>query len=263
MLSQISRPEPAATTPAELDSRSSSPEPAAAPSSGALRSPAAHARFWLVAIGGLTLDLWSKDWAFQHHRDHVLIPYVLEFQTVLNPGALFGIGAGFTNLFLAASLLALLLVLWMFSQSAANRWLFHIALGGILAGALGNMHDRINVKLLKDPLRQSRYWAVSEPAADGSRVLTEFPQRGVQPLQRTVSPEQWGEYPAPVGYVRDFIKIPTRVAGRDLWPWVFNVADMLLVGGVAILAVGLWTERRPEPASPANPEAQSAATAQP
>lgn len=217
----------------------------------ALRSPAAHVRFWLVAVAGLAFDLWSKDWAFrelEYHRARVLIPHVLEFQTVLNPGALFGIGAGFTSLFLVASLLALLLVLWMFSQSASGRWLFHIALGAILAGALGNMHDRITVKLVKDPQRPSRLWRMSPPAADGTRVLTEFPARSARPQVRTVRPEELDEYPQPVGYVRDFIKIPTTIAGREMWPWVFNIADMLLVGGVAVLAVGLWTERRPEQA---------------
>jgi lipoprotein signal peptidase len=48
-----------------------------------------------------------------------------------------------------------------------------------------------------------------------------------------------------VGFVRDFIKIPTHwLGGRELWPWVFNVADMLLVGGVAILSLHLLSERR-------------------
>ena len=45
--------------------------------------------------------------------------------------------------------------------------------------------------------------------------------------------------------MRDFIKIPTRwLGGHDLWPWIFNVADMLLVGGVAILAVRLLRDRK-------------------
>jgi len=56
--------------------------------------------------------------------------------------------------------------------------------------------------------------------------------------------------------VRDFIKISQKwFGGRDLWPWVFNVADMLLVGGVAVLAVRLLFERRSGPAAPAKPSA--------
>ena len=86
--------------------------------------------------------------------------------------------------------------------------------------------------------RQNR--KANRPAAGGPREL---------PLDKR---PQLG--PA-VGHVRDFIKIPTRwVAGRELWPWVFNVADMLLVGGVAILAIKLLRERKPEP----RPESKSA-----
>jgi hypothetical protein len=63
--------------------------------------------------------------------------------------------------------------------------------------------------------------------------------------------------PAEVGFVRDFIKIPTKwwSTEKDIWPWVFNVADMLLVGGVSILAIYLWLDRsRVPPASAKPPE---------
>ncbi|RMF72874.1 MAG: hypothetical protein D6744_16315, partial [Planctomycetota bacterium] len=46
-------------------------------------------RFLGVAVAGLALDLWSKHWAFHtmgQHGRRVLIPYVLEWQTMLNPG---------------------------------------------------------------------------------------------------------------------------------------------------------------------------------
>lgn len=43
----------------------------------AFRSPAAHARFWLVALIGLAIDLYSKHWAFAtlgQGGQRVLIP---------------------------------------------------------------------------------------------------------------------------------------------------------------------------------------------
>jgi signal peptidase II len=40
------------------------------------------------------------------------------------------------------------------------------------------------------------------------------------------------------GYVRDFIFVSIRAGGKELWPWVFNVADMALVVGVAGLLIG-------------------------
>ena len=213
-------------------------------------------RFLSVAALGLALDLWSKHWAFhvlgQGNQPRVVIPHVLEFQTMLNPGALFGIGGGQTVLFVVASACALLLVAWMFAQTSARRWALQIALGGILAGALGNMYDRVFVKLLQNP------WPI------GGRpvfmVRTGQDERGVTvqaypPGENARTfPVPAGEMPREVGFVRDFIKIPTtlprwnwipgKVRGKELWPWVFNIADMLLVGGVGILAIHLWRDRK-------------------
>lgn len=202
------------------------------------------ARFLGVAACGLTLDLWSKHWAFHTLRQGgrwVIIPHALEFQTMLNPGALFGIGGGQTTLFLLASAFALLLVGWMFVQSSPRRRLLHVALGGVLAGALGNMYDRAYVRLLEQPVRSARgaVWVQAAGQNEKGYVFEEYPP-GEQGL-RLVRKEPGRE----VGFVRDFIKIPTKLFGeRDLWPWVFNVADMLLVGGVSILALFLWFDRR-------------------
>lgn len=218
----------------------------------ALRSVAAHLRLWSVVVLGLAVDLWSKDWAFHTLRQgghRVLIPNVLEFHTTLNPGALFGIGKGKTELFLIASVLALVLVIWMFAQCPRRRWLTHLALGSILAGALGNMYDRAFVDLVEFALPTPqgtvpRYYTTTE-SPDGSWILLheypataeQSPRRIPQALSDRLSP--------PIGYVRDFIKIPTRWwGGRELWPWVFNVADALLVVGVGILAVRLLLDRK-------------------
>jgi signal peptidase II len=40
------------------------------------------------------------------------------------------------------------------------------------------------------------------------------------------------------GFVRDFIFVHISWHGKELWPWVFNVADMALVVGVAGLLLG-------------------------
>ena len=223
---------------------------------------ASYARFISVAIAGVTLDLWSKDWAFEtleQNGRRVLIPYVLEFQTMLNAGALFGIGRGRTTLFLIASCCALVLVFWMFMQCSRRRWLLHIALGAILAGAFGNMYDRAFVRMLHKPVRSNGAWIYVEPVrVEGDRLLvSEYPptpERRLLPLPNDEPHEV-------VGFVRDFIKIPTKLWGeQDLWPWVFNVADMLLVGGVMIVALYLWRDRKP-PAGVADDPVDSEASA--
>ncbi len=211
----------------------------------------AQARFWLMAAGGLTFDLWSKDWAFgtlKWGEKRVVLPHVLEFQTMLNDGALFGIGSGLTSLFLIASMLALALVFWMFTQSGAKRWVLHLALGAILAGALGNMYDRVFVRLVRYSDHPGRTSALPFWTIDGGDVdtvlLTRFPVQG-EPVEKRLARADAARLDPPVGYVRDFIKIPTTFWDRELWPWVFNIADTLLVCGVAILAIGLWREQRP------------------
>ncbi len=218
----------------------------------ALYDLASHLRLWTVVVLGLAADLWSKQWAFHLLRQgghRTLIPDLLELHTTLNPGALFGIGAGKTEVFLIASVLALVLVVWMFAQCPPQRWLTHLALGGILAGALGNMYDRAFVDLVayacQTPTGPVVRYYVEENSADGDWILLrEFPPAEDQP-PRKLSRAAAEQLPPPIGYVRDFIKIPTRwFGGRDIWPWVFNVADMLLVAGVAILAVRLLWERK-------------------
>src|SRR5262245_1193846 len=212
---------------------------------------AALLRFLLVAILGVAIDLSSKHWAFhelkQSCEPRVIIPGVLEFETMLNKGALFGIGAGQTNAFLIASLFALILVSWLFLQTPRRRWGVQLALGGILAGALGNMYDRVFVRLdevpERVPGRRTAIFVEYVGPIEGGHLFEEYPRAtGGYKLKRE-------EPPKLVGCVRDFIKIPTKwnFFGRkgDLWPWVFNVADMLLVVGVSILAIHIWRDRKP------------------
>ena len=207
-----------------------------------------HLRLWIVAAVGLVVDLWSKTWAFDSLGQggrRVLIPRVLELQTMMNDGALFGIGSGQTTLFLIASVLALGLVVWMFACSSPRNWLLHVAFGAILAGAAGNMYDRVFVKVVavRSPGGVLRFFEKSA-SPDGQQIeLWEYPARaGDEPLVQPAS--EAIHMPEATGHVRDFIKIPTRFfGGRELWPWVFNVADMLLVGGVGILAIRLWRDR--------------------
>jgi lipoprotein signal peptidase len=195
----------------------------------------------------MVVDLVSKAVAFRKLGQagrRVVIPGVLELQTMVNDGALFGIGGGRTTLFLAASGVALVLVIYMFALSPARSRLLHLGLAAILAGAAGNMYDRAFVRLVKwrDSSGSVRYY-VKSFSADGQRVqLREYPPRAAA-AQYELPAGAAGHLPPEVGYVRDFIKISARIfGGRELWPWVFNVADMLLVGGVGLLAVRLWFE---------------------
>lgn len=222
---------------------------------GALGSPAAHARLWLVAVIGLAADLWSKHWAFTRldpDGGTVIIEHLARFQRSLNTGALFGLGKGWTPVFIVASVLALVFVIYLFAQSGRDRRSLQVALGLVLAGALGNLYDRAfeiaDVVKYVDRRGVERIEAgVLVPSQSNERfvVLGSYPEGSrLTRIERATVLRMWQQ-----GVVRDFIKMEPRVPlgnGRwfDVWPWVYNIADVLLVVGVAILMLNFWKERR-------------------
>jgi signal peptidase II len=102
----------------------------------------------------------------------------------------FGIGQGKVSFFLAFSVLAMGLITWVFVTSRRNQIYLQIALGLILAGALGNMYDR-----------------------------------------------------AVFGAVRDFLMFTVK-----WYPWIFNIADVLLCVGVPLLVI-CWMFTKEKPAT--------------
>ncbi|MFO0873830.1 MAG: signal peptidase II [Phycisphaerales bacterium] len=97
-----------------------------------LRSPAAWARLLIALALALTVDLWSKHWAFETvagrpvalHREQIVdnfdfrLPFhdgirvlpadLLDFRLVLNHGAVFGIGDGARLIFIGFTIVAAL-----------------------------------------------------------------------------------------------------------------------------------------------------------
>jgi len=215
----------------------------------AFRSLPSHLRLWMTASLGVAADLLTKDLAFGHlewARPTVLVPSVLRLELSLNPGALFGFGASAGRVFIVASILALPFVVYIFAHSHRRQLLLHVALGMILGGAMGNLYDRAFVKADIISTRGGQVLAIGRvlpPSSDhadppqgirikpfgaGTRTLTCPPDCEVRSQ----------------GVVRDFIKIETTIAGRELWRWVFNVADTLLVTGVILLILNSRLERR-------------------
>lgn len=138
----------------------------------------------VVAACALAIDLVSKDLAFKHvagvpvdvryaevlaithpdapvlgeptpparsladlipwHKPVTVVPSVLELKLVLNPGAVFGLGAGkrvFFITFTAAAMAVALLIFWR--GTGPRDHLAHVCLGLLIAGGLGNLYDRL------------------------------------------------------------------------------------------------------------------------
>ncbi len=140
------------------------------------RSTKAWALFLGTTAAGLVVDLWSKSAAFAliadapvtirreevmvatnlgslipPHDPVVVMPSVLELTLVLNPGAVFGIGAGKRWFFVIFTLFALSLATWIFAKKtdARDRWA-HIALALVVSGGLGNLYDRVLFACVRD-----------------------------------------------------------------------------------------------------------------
>jgi lipoprotein signal peptidase len=154
------------------------------------RSPAALARFFLITLVGLALDLWTKHYAFLklphpgQHR-HTFIPGWLDFSTTVNHGAVFGLGQGQRFLFLAVSVAAIVFLTYLFAHSGRQRF-YQLILGMLLAGVLGNMYDRIRFGHVRDMIHALPGW----------------------------------KWPG---------------SNTEVFPWIFNVADVLLCTGVALM----------------------------
>jgi lipoprotein signal peptidase len=223
-----------------------------------------HLRLWLVAGAVLWADLWSKQWVFENLPDNRSEPFIngfIEFRRSLNDGAVFGSLTGHVELFITASLFALGFVLYFFASSARTHRGLHVALGLVLAGALGNMYDRALVKA--DIVSYHR--PTGEEVTVIGKIIEEPVERHTPP-SKDIRVGSWpdGANPQVIrrsratvrkqGVVRDFIKFVPKFPSwvpkfggnnpSDIWPWVFNVADAALVCGVGALLCTSWLDRR-------------------
>ncbi len=132
----------------------------------ALRSPAAWIRFLAIIVAGTAADLLSKAWAqgavSPNSPTRWSAKRLLDFQSWLpgiefiwqpNPGAVFGMGQGRTVFLIVFTIGALALLTWLFVDSRKRQYWLQSFLAMILAGALGNLYDRLKYEHVRDFLR--------------------------------------------------------------------------------------------------------------
>ena len=145
-----------------------------------VRPASASRRAWsiliITTVVGLVLDLWSKSLAFAQvagfpvvieredvlsvpdlgmlippHEPRNIIPSVLDFTLVLNPGAVFGIGAGKRWFFVIFTVIACIVAITLFIKwTRAQDWVAHTGFGLIISGGLGNLYDRLVFACVRD-----------------------------------------------------------------------------------------------------------------
>lgn len=162
--------------PSEHEQRTAVPESQAVPHRPASSSKRAWSILLTTSIVGLVVDLWTKWYAFEHvagfpvvvdradvmrvddlgilipqHEPVMVMERVLEFTLVLNPGAVFGIGAGQRWFFVIFTLIACVVAVTLFVKwTHAKDWLAHGGFGLIIAGGLGNLYDRLVFACVRD-----------------------------------------------------------------------------------------------------------------
>ncbi len=193
----------------------------------ASKSRAAWIVLVLTTLLGLVTDLASKEIAFRSiagtpvkieresvittsnlgnlipfHRPVVVVPNVLDFTLVLNPGAVFGIGAGKRWFFVLFTAIAIVFAIGLFARwtRACDCWA-HIAIGLVVSGGLGNLYDRLLYACVRD---------------------------FIHPLPEVNLPFGWS-YPWASGQ-----------RAREVWPYVSNLADLWLIIGIVILVIYTW-----------------------
>jgi signal peptidase II len=122
--------------------------------------------FLAIAAVGAIADLWTKSWVFEwlglplpgsNHAPYWIVEGYFGLETAINPGAVFGMGAGFGLFFAALSVAASIgICLWLTKFKAYQSWWLVIALGMIQAGIIGNLYDRLG---LWDPPASIPLWA--------------------------------------------------------------------------------------------------------
>ena len=112
-----------------------------------------HRLFLLMAVGVVVLDQVSKavvSATLKMYEIRPLIHGLLNLTRVHNTGVAFGLLAGQasplrTGFFLAVSLFAMGVVLWMLYRLPPGQKVELVALSLILGGALGNVFDRVRL----------------------------------------------------------------------------------------------------------------------
>jgi len=168
----------------------------------------------ILAAGGivasiLALDVMTKRWALNELTHGYtlsgfgdLVPLTL----IYNEGVAFGLSVGGSRwVIIAATFVVLGALIVLFRQARQNDWLRICSLAMVIAGAVGNLIDRLR-------------WDLG---------VVDF-----------IGPFDLGFFHFPI----------------------FNVADMAITTGAAVLALSLWLEeRKPVPEAATNSEATEVA----
>jgi signal peptidase II len=109
--------------------------------------------FWPVLLGIIVADVLTKAWAVRtlipQRMPHEVLGEYVRLTLVYNPGAAFGLHVGGYSrmVFIGLTLLALVILIWLYRTSREGETARVLALALVCAGALGNLFDRVRSEL--------------------------------------------------------------------------------------------------------------------
>jgi len=167
MAAQDDRPDGAEDAPADPSSEAGESPPAPAPAASPVAPvapppppgpPRSH-RMWLVGVLTavlLALDLWTKQWAWDHLREgatEVVVKGWVYLQFGFNTGSAFSMLEGVSwsrMLFIGITFLALAYMGFLARTLPTRFTSPYVAIALVASGALGNLHDRFVRTLMID-----------------------------------------------------------------------------------------------------------------
>ncbi len=119
---------------------------------------AKYYRFWILWLGVLALDQWTKTWVVSHAVELRRNPIVvidamegdhafMEFTYVTNPGAAWSLFSDYPEVLTLLAIFALISIFIFRKHLEMDRPLIQFVFGAITGGIAGNLGDR----LFRDP----------------------------------------------------------------------------------------------------------------
>ncbi|MFN3531918.1 MAG: signal peptidase II [Candidatus Brocadia sp.] len=111
------------------------------------------ATFVIAAMGGVIADIVTKWVVFSKLNEFEkinVIPGLINILQSRNEGVVFGLFPGKTNAFIIFSTIAIAIIIYIYIKSDKSLFVSNVALGLILAGAAGNLWDRIWYGYVRD-----------------------------------------------------------------------------------------------------------------
>lgn len=128
---------------------------------------------FLPAVVVVILDQLTKHLFWRNGQNYELIPGYLNITLVKNAGAAFGMFQGARTFFVIASLIAVVLIIYLGVRLPKDQRQRRLLLGLILGGAVGNLIDRVASGQVIDFLQigvAGHYWPVFNVADMGVTI---------------------------------------------------------------------------------------------